>query len=46
MNSSASTNYVRLSEISERISEIDARIEDLFFEMEEAEEFLNEIKKQ
>ena len=46
MNSSAATNYVRLSEISERISEIDARIEDLFFEMEEAEEFLNEIKKQ
>ena len=45
MNSSAATNYVRLSEISERISEIDARIEDLFFEMEEAEEFLNEIKK-
>ncbi|MBQ3490301.1 MAG: ABC-F family ATP-binding cassette domain-containing protein [Clostridia bacterium] len=44
MNSSAATDYVRLSEISERISEIDARIDALFSDMEEAEAFLAEYK--
>ena len=44
MNTSAATDYVRLSEISERMSEIDNRIEELFLDMEEAEEFLLENK--
>jgi hypothetical protein len=44
MNTSAATDYVRLSEISERMAEIDSRIEELFLDMEEAEEFLRENK--
>jgi ATP-binding cassette subfamily F protein 3 len=44
MNTSAATDYVRLSEISSRLSEIDARIEEIFFDMEEAETFLKENK--
>ena len=44
MNSSAATDYVRLSEISARISEIDTRIDELFLDMEEAESFLAENK--
>ena len=44
MNTSAATDYVRLSEISERMTEIDNRIEELFLDMEEAEEFLRENK--
>jgi ATP-binding cassette subfamily F protein 3 len=44
MNTSAATDYVRLSEISSRLSEIDTRIEEIFFDMEEAETFLKENK--
>ncbi len=44
MNTDAATNYVRLAEIAERISEIEARTEELFLEMEEAEAFLSENK--
>ena len=44
MNSSAATDYVRLSEISSRMSEIDERIDELFVDMEEAEAFLSENK--
>ncbi len=44
MNSSAATDYVRLSEIAEIIAEIEAKIDGLFSEMEEAEAFLAEHK--
>ena len=42
---SAATNYVRLSEISARIAEIDKRTEELFLAMMEAEEFLASVKE-
>ncbi len=42
MNTDAATNYVRLAEIADRISAIEARTEELFLEMEEAEAFLQE----
>ena len=42
---SAATNYVRLSEISARIAEIDERSEELFLMLMEAEEFLNSVKE-
>ena len=41
----AATNYVRLSEISARIAEIDERTEELFLAMMEAEEFLASVKE-
>ena len=41
----AATNYVRLSEISARIAEIDERTEELFTAMMEAEEFLASVKE-
>jgi ATP-binding cassette subfamily F protein 3 len=41
----AATNYVRLSEISARIAEIDERTEELFLAMMEAEEFLASAKE-
>lgn len=44
MNTSAATDYVRLSEISKRMGEIDERIDELFIDMEEAEAFLTENK--
>ena len=44
MNTSAATDYVRLSEISTRMTEIDMRIEEVFMEMEEAEIFLKDNK--
>ena len=44
-STSASANYVRLSEISARINEIEERINELFTAIEEAESFLNSIKK-
>ncbi len=44
MNTEAATDYIRLAEIAERISEIEARTEELFLEMEEAEAFLSENK--
>ena len=44
MNTSAATDYVRLSEISTRMTEIDMRIDEVFMEMEEAEIFLKENK--
>ena len=44
MNTDAATNYVRLSEIASRIEEIEARTDELFLEMEEAESFLAENK--
>ena len=45
MNTSAATDYVRLSEISVRLSEIDDRIDEVFLDMEEAEMFLKENKQ-
>jgi len=42
---SAATNYVRLSEISARIAEIDERTEELFLAMMEADEFLASVKE-
>lgn len=44
MNTSAATDYVRLSEISTRLSEIDERIDEIFLDMEDAETFLKENK--
>ena len=44
MNTSAATDYVRLSEISQRMTEIDDRIDALFADMEDAEAFLLENK--
>ena len=44
MNTSAATDYVRLSEISARLAEIDERIDEIFLDMEEAETFLKENK--
>ena len=44
MNGDAATNYVRLSEISARLAEIEARCDELFLDMEEAEEFLSQNK--
>ncbi|MBQ8497507.1 MAG: ABC-F type ribosomal protection protein [Clostridia bacterium] len=44
MNTSAATDYVRLSEISARLAEIDERIDDIFLDMEDAESFLKENK--
>ena len=44
MNGEAATNYVRLSEISARLAEIEARCDELFLDMEEAEEFLSQNK--
>ena len=44
MNTSAATDYVRLSEISTRMTEIDMRIDEVFMEMEEAEIFLKDNK--
>ncbi len=44
MNTSAATDYVRLSEISKRLSEIDERIDEVFLDMEDAEIFLKENK--
>ena len=41
----AATNYVRLSEISARIAEIDEHTEELFLAMMEAEEFLASAKE-
>ena len=41
----AATNYVRLSEISARIAEIDERTEELFLAMMEAEEYLASVKE-
>ena len=41
----AATNYVRLSEISARIAEIEERTEELFLAMMEAEEFLASAKE-
>ena len=45
MAGDAATDYVRLSEITERLSEIDAQTDALFLEMEEAEAFLAENKQ-
>jgi len=42
MNTSAATDYIRLSDISQRMNEIDGRIDELFLDMEEAEAFLRE----
>ncbi len=44
MNTDAATNYIRLGEIADRIAEIEARTEELFLEMEEAEAYLRENK--
>ncbi|MBQ7308931.1 MAG: ABC-F type ribosomal protection protein [Clostridia bacterium] len=44
MNTSAATDYVRLSEISTRMTEIEERIDEIFLDMEEAEAFLKENK--
>ena len=44
MNGDAATDYVRLSEISARLAEIEARCDELFLDMEEAEEFLSQNK--
>ena len=44
MNTSAATDYVRLSEISARLTEIDERIDEIFLDMEDAEAFLKENK--
>lgn len=44
MNTSAATDYVRLSEISARLAEIDERIDEIFLDMEAAEIFLKENK--
>ena len=44
MNTEAATNYIRLSEISEQLSAIEARIEEIFLDMEEAETFLAKNK--
>ncbi|MGN1094753.1 MAG: ATP-binding cassette domain-containing protein, partial [Eubacteriales bacterium] len=41
---SASTDYVRLSEISVRISEIEKRTDELYLAFEEAESFLSSVK--
>ena len=41
----AATDYVRLSEIAERIAEIDERTEELFLMMMEAEDFLTSVKE-
>ena len=46
MNTDAATNYVRLAEIADCIAEIEARTEELFLEMEEAEAFLKENKSE
>ena len=42
MNAEAANDYVRLSEISERLAEIKRKTDALFQEMEEAEAFLSE----
>ena len=44
-STSAATNYVRLSEISARIAEIEERTDELFLMLEEAEEFLSSVKE-
>jgi ATP-binding cassette subfamily F protein 3 len=41
----AATDYVRLSEISARLAEIEERTEELFLAMMEAEEFLASVKE-
>jgi ATP-binding cassette subfamily F protein 3 len=41
----AASDYIRLSEISARIAEIDERTEELFLAMMEAEEFLASVKE-
>ena len=42
MNSDAASDYVRLSEISDRLAEIEKKTDELFLEMEKAEAFLSE----
>lgn len=43
---SAATDYVRLSEISERIAEIEKETDGLFTAIEEAENFLSSAKQE
>ena len=43
---SAATDYVRLSEISERIAEIEKETDELFTAIEEAENFLSSAKQE
>ena len=46
MNDTASGDYVRLSEITDRLTEIKNQTDALFLEMEEAESFLSENRAQ